>query len=56
MFRSSFPRRQQYRWLRLAGRSRVGARPEHELRRVLAPLTAEGWGLRHSLPYPRLAC
>ena len=38
-------------WLRLAGRSRVGARSEDEVRRVLAPLTAEGWRLRHSLPY-----
>ena len=40
-------------WLRLAGRSRVGARSEDEVRRVLAPLTAEGWRLRHSLPYQR---
>ncbi len=38
-------------WLRLAGRSRVGARSEDEVRRVLAPLTAEGWRMRHSLPY-----
>jgi len=38
-------------WLRLAGRSRVGARSEDEVRRVLAPLRAEGWRLRHSLPY-----
>ena len=40
-------------WLRLAGRSRVGARSEDEVRRVLAPLAAEGWRLRHSLPYRR---
>jgi hypothetical protein len=41
------------RWLRLAGRSRVGARSEDEVRRALAPLAAEGWRLRHSLPYRR---
>ena len=40
-------------WLRLAGRSRVGARSEDEVRRVLAPLRSEGWRLRHSLPYQR---
>ena len=39
------------RWVRLAGRSRVGARSEDEVRRALAPLQAEGWRLRHSLPY-----
>jgi hypothetical protein len=39
------------RWLRLAGRSRVGARSEDEVRRALAPLESEGWRLRHSLPY-----
>jgi hypothetical protein len=39
------------RWVRLAGRSRVGARSEDEVRRALAPLEAEGWRLRHSLPY-----
>ena len=38
-------------WLSLAGRSRVGARSENEVRRVLAPLSAEGWRLRHSLPW-----
>ncbi len=37
-------------WLSLAGRSRVGARAEDEVRRALAPLKAEGWRLRHSLP------
>jgi len=39
------------RWLALAGRSRVGARSEDEVRRVLARLEAEGWRLRHSLPW-----
>ena len=39
------------RWVRLAGRSRVGARSEDEVRRALARLEAEGWRLRHSLPY-----
>jgi hypothetical protein len=38
-------------WLSLAGRSRVGARSEDEVQRVLAPLQAEGWRLRHSLPW-----
>jgi Nuclease-related domain len=38
-------------WVRLAGRSRVGARSEDEIRGALAPLQAEGWRLRHSLPY-----
>ena len=38
-------------WLRLAGRSRVGARSEDEVRSALAPLAAEGWRLRHSLPW-----
>jgi hypothetical protein len=37
------------RWARLAGRSRVGARSEHQVQRLLAPLAAEGWRLRHSL-------
>jgi len=39
------------RWLRLAGRSRIGARSEDEVRRVLAPLRAEGCPLRHSSPW-----
>jgi hypothetical protein len=39
------------RWLALAGRSWVGARSEDEVRRVLARLEAEGWRLRHSLPW-----
>jgi Nuclease-related domain len=39
------------RWLRLAARSRVGARSEDDVRRALAGLEAEGWRLRHSLPY-----
>jgi nuclease-like protein len=38
-------------WLSLARRSRVGARSEDEVQRVLAPLQAEGWRLRHSLPW-----
>jgi Holliday junction resolvase-like predicted endonuclease len=38
-------------WLSLAERSRVGARSEDEIRRTLAPLEAEGWRLRHSLPW-----
>jgi hypothetical protein len=38
-------------WVRLAGRSRVGARSEDDVRRALAPLEAEGWRLRHSLPW-----
>jgi Nuclease-related domain len=38
-------------WLSLAGRSRVGARSEDEVQRALAPLRAEGWRLRHSLPW-----
>jgi hypothetical protein len=39
------------RWVRLARRSRIGARSEAEVRRSLTPLGAEGWRLRHSLPY-----
>ena len=39
------------RWLRLAGRSRVGARSEGEVQRALAQLETEGWRLRHSLPW-----
>ena len=38
-------------WLSLAGRSGVGARSEDEVRRALAPLQADGWRLRHSLPW-----
>ena len=38
-------------WLSLAGRSRVGARSEDEVQRALAPLQAEGWRLRHPLPW-----
>jgi hypothetical protein len=37
--------------LSLAGRSRVGAHSEDEVQRALAPLQAEGWRLRHSLPW-----
>jgi hypothetical protein len=36
-------------WLNLAGRSRVGAQSEIEVRRVLAVLEAEGWRVRHGL-------
>ena len=39
------------RWFALAGRSRVGARSEDAVQRALAPLQAEGWRLRHSLPW-----
>ena len=38
-------------WLLLAGRSGVGARSEDEVRRALAPLQADGWAFRHSLPW-----
>jgi len=38
-------------WARLAGRSRLGARSEDQVQRALAPLAAEGWRLRHSLPW-----
>jgi hypothetical protein len=38
-------------WLSLAGRSRVGAHSEDEVQRALVPLQAEGWRLRHSLPW-----
>ena len=35
----------------LAGRRGVGARSEDEVRRALKHLQAEGWRLRHSLPW-----
>ena len=38
-------------WSRLAARSRVGARSEEEVQRALSQLAAEGWGVRHSLPW-----
>jgi hypothetical protein len=38
-------------WLALAERSRVGARSEDDVRRALVPLRAEGWRLRHSVPW-----
>jgi Nuclease-related domain len=38
-------------WARLTGRSRVSARSEEQVQRALAPLAAEGWRLRHSLPW-----
>jgi hypothetical protein len=36
-------------WLSLASRSRIGARSEDEVRRVLKALEAEGWRVRHAL-------
>jgi hypothetical protein len=36
-------------WLSLAERSRVGARSEDEVRRVLAALEEQGWRLRHAV-------
>jgi hypothetical protein len=39
------------RWAGLASRSRVGARSEEQVRCALAALEAEGWRLRHSLPW-----
>jgi Nuclease-related domain len=36
-------------WLSLAGRSRIGARSEDDVRRALAPLEQNGWRLRHAL-------
>jgi Nuclease-related domain len=39
------------RWVCLAARSRVGARSEDAVRRALGGLEAEGWRLRHSLPW-----
>jgi hypothetical protein len=36
-------------WLSLAERSRVGARSEDEVRRVLAELEEQGWRLRHAV-------
>ena len=38
-------------WLRLAARSRVGARSEDQVRRALEALGARGWRLRHSLAW-----
>jgi hypothetical protein len=39
------------RWVRLAARSRVGARSEDAVRHALGGLEAEGWRLRHSLAW-----
>ena len=36
-------------WMSLAGRSRVGAHSEDEVRRALAALEQHGWRLRHAL-------
>lgn len=38
-------------WARLAARSSVGAQSEDQVQRALSPLEAEGWRLRHSLPW-----
>jgi hypothetical protein len=38
-------------WGRLAGRSRVGAESERQVRRELEPLQSEGWRVRHSVPW-----
>ena len=38
-------------WARLAGRARVGARSESEVRDALSSLEPEGWRLRHSPPW-----
>ncbi len=38
-------------WARLAARSSVGAQSEDQVQHALSPLEAEGWRLRHSLPW-----
>jgi Nuclease-related domain len=38
-------------WVRLAARSRVGARSEDQVRHALATLEREGWRLRHSIAW-----
>jgi hypothetical protein len=38
-------------WVRLAGRSRVGAQSERQVHRALEPLETEGWRLRHSMSW-----
>jgi len=38
-------------WFSLARRSRVGVQSEDAVQNALAPLQAEGWRLRHSLPW-----
>ena len=38
-------------WVRLAGRSRIGARSEDEVQRTLTVLEREGWRMRHSLSW-----
>jgi hypothetical protein len=40
------------RALRLAGRSRVGAEYEMQVRRALEPLTGDGWQVRHAIDWP----
>lgn len=41
--------KRSWTWIRLAGRSRIGARSEDEVQRALAKLEREGWQMRHSL-------
>jgi hypothetical protein len=38
-------------WVRLAGRSRVGATSERQVREALRRLQADGWKVRHSLSW-----
>jgi hypothetical protein len=38
-------------WLELARRAGIGADSEHRVKRALKPLEAEGWRVRHSLPW-----
>src|SRR4051812_11384356 len=38
--------------LRLAARSRVGAKSEAQVRRALEPLTREGWRVAHAVDWP----
>ncbi len=40
------------KWWRAAARNRVGADSERAVRRRLAPLRREGWGVRHARPRP----
>ena len=40
------------RALRLAGRSRVGAEAEAQVRRALEPLSREGWRVAHAVDWP----
>jgi hypothetical protein len=47
---AAFGRRARH-WVRLARRSRVGARSEDQVRQALATLEGEGWRLRHSIAW-----